>query len=412
MNSLARVFLATVSFGSLPDLLQGQATWIVDVLGRPGVNFSSIQAALDAFFVNDGDTLVVRGGTYKPFVASKGVRIVAQDLVIIDAAPSLPQGPAIVITSVPQGRCIVLQGLSARVLAAGLAPFVSIKSCPGSVVIERMSGMVVQSGNGWLNRSMLIRQSTYVAVSDSDLSSGGNGLEVSDSRLSFRYSTISCSVPTNLGTPGWPAMSLSNARVEIVSSTLTGAPGWLSHPTYGTQPAQPAIRALGLSSIRTGSLTELNAGALDPSLPGFAAPAIFGPASVGLYIDPGTIFGSLGPPIAGGATVTSVRASEVFIGDSTSNSVSFCVVARPLIPSVMLIGPLFPGSLGGAISVIDPLYAAAFPLAIGINGIGRLSLRLPDPIVGYGALAVQTIDLSATTLEQLLSFACPFVLAR
>src|SRR5688572_15277466 len=75
--------------------LLGQArTWIVDVNNGPGTNFTVLQTAFDT--VAEGDTLVVRRGTYAPCTTSKALTVLGEGgVAIVASQPNPPAGLAI-----------------------------------------------------------------------------------------------------------------------------------------------------------------------------------------------------------------------------------------------------------------------------------------------------------------------------
>lgn len=115
-------------------------TFIVDVNGGPGTNFTSIAAATAA--VPSGSRLLVQPGTYASFA------IVAKSLVI-DAAPGVVldtngPGPTIAINGLTSSQQVELRGLTwtSTAFFGNTGPLVA-DNCAGLIVID---GMRIPSG--------------------------------------------------------------------------------------------------------------------------------------------------------------------------------------------------------------------------------------------------------------------------
>ncbi|MBL9077290.1 MAG: hypothetical protein JNL08_07300 [Planctomycetes bacterium] len=89
-------------------------TWIVDAANGPGTNFLDLPAAIAA--ASDGDTILVRAGTYSPFtITGKNLQIrgAGAAATLVDALVA-GAGPAHAISASPDGIGSVLAGLRIR----------------------------------------------------------------------------------------------------------------------------------------------------------------------------------------------------------------------------------------------------------------------------------------------------------
>jgi hypothetical protein len=114
--------MRTLSPVLLCSLAAAQTTWIVDDSGGPGVNFTSLPAAVAA--AANGDTLLVAAGTYEAFhVANKALTIVgagagSTDIALAAPAPTL--GSAMLYVAMPpQGTTFRLSGVRVRTSPLG-----------------------------------------------------------------------------------------------------------------------------------------------------------------------------------------------------------------------------------------------------------------------------------------------------
>jgi hypothetical protein len=108
---------------ALTAAAQGQV-WVVDWLSGPGSHFNALQPAIDS--ASNGDTILVRDGTYGPFVIN------AKALTIAASSQSRPSigyaGNATRVDGIPGGLQVCLRGLEIYELEAN--------NCSGLVWIE------------------------------------------------------------------------------------------------------------------------------------------------------------------------------------------------------------------------------------------------------------------------------------
>ena len=111
----------------------GQRTWVVDQQRRPGIDFAQIQPAVAK--ARAGDTIIVRpqrpGSWYHPFNVNKGLRILVQQLVTVEAWFQKP----VLVTGLPTSETLVLKGFS-TVSRVCCIEHIVVRDCKGSVHIE------------------------------------------------------------------------------------------------------------------------------------------------------------------------------------------------------------------------------------------------------------------------------------
>lgn len=379
-----------------------QQTWVVDAQGRPGAHFVDIGQAILSTLVHAGDTVEVRGGTYPQFALFKGLKLVATEPATVVAAP-VSGVPNITVLNIPSGAVAIIEGFAVQQMTGG-SVMVKVRDCPGSVVLRNVTESITAPGNSWLFRTVSIVNAAFVDIESSDLSAGGNGLDVVSSRVLIHDSLIANTPPTIYGTPGWPALTINNSHVEITSSTIVGAPGYRNNPLWPPQPAMPAIVATGSSTLRVGPTAIINSGPPDAQQSGFGAAAIEGRSSVAACISPQASLGAAGAPIVGGVVPSYATAPEVHLRDAHNTQVGLAVRGSASAPMVLMVGRLAPVSIAGALLIVDPLQLAWLPVRIDHLGLGSLHLRLPGIIPGFMVAGIQALDLSAATTESMLSY--------
>ncbi len=112
----------------LAPLAYGQtSTWVVDDSGGPGVNFTSIGAAIAA--ASAGDRVLVREGNYAGFTLDKALFVLGTGFV---------QAGDVTVTDVAQGSIAALAGLRTGQL--------TITSCAGAVLFDAVVSTDTPSG--------------------------------------------------------------------------------------------------------------------------------------------------------------------------------------------------------------------------------------------------------------------------
>jgi hypothetical protein len=199
--------------------------WIVDDDGGPGVDFTSITAAVAVAL--PGDVILVRAGNYAGFTLHSGVRILGESGTFVTSV--------VQITGLPAGPRATLGGLSMRTLL--------VSSCGAPVTIE---------------------DSTVAPRTEQDLQGAQAIVTVQscpDVRL--RHVTVhSQSSATSPIVPARSAIRVLGSRVEISASSLTGMNGVDCGYFYpGTaQPGAPGVRGDAGASVHVAA-SNLTGGA-------------------------------------------------------------------------------------------------------------------------------------------------------
>lgn len=165
---LSTLFLTGLTTFPMPVL---GATWIVDDDAGPGVDFTSIQAAVDAASPND--VVLVRAGAYAAPTISKGLRVVGDGAAAISGVLRVQQTPS--------GSIAVVSGLRST---NGNGHGVLVASCAGSVVAEDL-------------------EASFYGVTDS----------------------FDVRVRGNLAPAGGTTLQSTSSRVEVVECAFRGAAG-------------------------------------------------------------------------------------------------------------------------------------------------------------------------------------------
>lgn len=167
-----RPVLTAVSMGLVSLSLAAQTTWVVDAAGAPGSQFTGLPAAFAA--VADGDTVIVRAGTYAPGTLSNAIRLIGEPGASVESPFG---GPSLVVNSIAAGQRCTVRGLRvAPYPFLSTVPAVHVLNCAGTVVLHDLNveshsstpGLRVQNCSAVLLSGSLIRPS--LAVEDSTLS--------------------------------------------------------------------------------------------------------------------------------------------------------------------------------------------------------------------------------------------------
>jgi len=177
---------------------------VVDDQPGPGVDFTAIQAAIDA--AADGDTILVRSGEYASFaIDGKALRLIgdAQG----GAKPRVAFGPQVVaIANAPASRELVLRGLR-------IEPRIEIASCAGTVLLEDVESAGVQAtACGALS---IVRSELFGSLNL-------DTLRLVDSSAHAWQSVV------HGGYPGRAGARLTNSALFLLSGHVAGGPGLIA----------------------------------------------------------------------------------------------------------------------------------------------------------------------------------------
>jgi len=187
-------------------------TYIVDAAGGPGSHFLDIQPAVE--FAVPGDVILIRPGTYHPFVVSEGLRIIGQGAVVLTSGA--PGSSVCKALGVPAGPALVISGINLSFVSS-----IEVNGCEASVIFDRMS-----YGN----------QVKIVDSSDVRLHRW-NGAAGDFSALNSRVEIVETAFigdggsQGQHGNPWWPggpgstALLATDSRIHFVLSSATGGGG-------------------------------------------------------------------------------------------------------------------------------------------------------------------------------------------
>jgi hypothetical protein len=161
--------------------LAGGAEWIVDLSGGAGSHFTDIQSAIA--FAQPNDRVLVRAGNYSGFVLDKPIFVRGSVGTIVTGL--------VRVQNIPSGARSAISRLQFR--------FLEVDDCDGGVVLESLA-TVPQTAN----------VGSQVIVTDSD----DVRMRACNFGVAFNYAAC--------GQPGMSGVLLSNATLELVSSTVWG----------------------------------------------------------------------------------------------------------------------------------------------------------------------------------------------
>ncbi|MEM7198953.1 MAG: hypothetical protein AAF628_01720 [Planctomycetota bacterium] len=255
-----------------------QTTWIVAEGGGPGVEFRRIQDALDE--AADGDTIVVRAGSYPEFrlSTSKGVLIAGEPGAIVGTAG----GVFFEVTDLVAGRTFSMRNLS---FTAG-ATQILFQDCAGQVYVEKVDVFQATVSNSFAINNCAQISLTQVATT------GLPAMRVTNSKVVF----ADCRIRATPWLTTFPALTVTNSETTMVDGLFAGGSS-----SFATPPAA-AIHMSGGTLTLAGRNTSVTAGSPGTPTP---TPAVLATGGE-VFIDPAVTLVSQGgaAPISGGAAVT------------------------------------------------------------------------------------------------------------
>lgn len=245
------------SFFLLATTLAAQRTWVVDASNGPGTTHTDLPPAIAA--AADGDTILVRAGSYSQFTTNKALRILGRTGASVAIKDQKVQ-QAVQISGIGAGKTFVLKGL--RVVGWRFrAPreAIRISNCAGLVHLDRL---VIPAAC----RTVLVRtchsgiriiRCTQVMISDSSVQAldpvfaDGSTVSICRSKLTAEDSKLQGRGLAKGPSPNSPALLARSSTVTLSTCTLRGG-GGLSVGQL-TRPGQPAIQATSSSITIAGT---------------------------------------------------------------------------------------------------------------------------------------------------------------
>ncbi len=353
-----------------------QQTWVVDVMGGPGSQFTQIQPAIDAASV--GDLLVVRPGSssfYNGFTLSKGVTILCEV-----RSSGVRITTDIIVRGVPSG-----QGANLKRLTGIYTSAIILEDNAGQVVLEKCRP-------GFQGGYVRVRNSAQVAIN-----------EVYSGELTIEGSLVTM----NRGLWGAdfaqdPLLTASDSIVVFGNSILegsranyNGANCRLVYPPGVAIGGHDSVLVLGAGTSVTGG--HLAVSGLNCPPISIQAAAITG-THMTVFRDPGATLGQVDP----GVTVITQRQPTLdgIVGDEVQGRMDF-----DLIGTAGSVGALIASAPGDAVGSPYGIqwadlgaYLIADVAAIGPTGHHRVSFAMPAAYPYGQPMVFQSIVLDAGAL--------------
>lgn len=189
-----------------------QRTWIVDIDGRPGTDFTELSAAVAA--AAPGDTVAVRpsamGGGYSGFTTNKGLNIVSNQALL-----STSSDP-VVVTGLPAGQVFRMAGFLEPRNQSLVARFTG---CQGVVQLEDMHaleyGFMFPNGP-----SISITNCALVTMVDVE-NFGTPAVQADSSRVMLTRCRLGV---TSINIGGGPAVRGTQSTIDIVEPAFDAGP--------------------------------------------------------------------------------------------------------------------------------------------------------------------------------------------
>ena len=319
--------------------------WIVDASGGAGTDFTDLPPAIRVAVA--GDVILVRPGSYSPFLLDKGVAI---EGVAVTIGRSTTARPSVDIQNLPAGQHAALRGLT---LSDDLRPL-GVANCPGSVLLDRLEFTPFTSSVA----TLAIDGASQVTIAGGTFR-GRPAVQAVGSTVTITDATLLAGPVTSPLGSASPALVATHARVFLSRCTLTGG------NNFPVAPAGPAIAAFTSQLVITDDGSNLLQSGQGTSV------AILRNEGGTLLLDPAVRFGA-GVRVGGSGSVTtrpvpSLRGIGVAIGNVVNLDL-FSPAGDIVLLLLGLPGPeLVVPELGGS-AFLDPL-SLSVP-AVGVQGPG------------------------------------------
>jgi hypothetical protein len=255
-----RAIVSLVAFGCVSALanptVSSQSVWVVDDVPGPGVNFVTIQDAVDA--AADRDIVLVRGGAYPGFsIVGKGLVVTAD----AGALVFLSLSTQVVVKGTAPGQSTILRGLGgfANLLAQDVNGPLWIEDCDfapqnffAETAIQLVSCASVSIARTTAKGSTAISQFA---------SFGGHGLHAITSQVAAYDSKFIGAVGSSIvpagAYAGGSGASVAGGSLYAARCVFQGGAGGNSLGTGGASGAEGA-GGHGIDSSSTTSVTTVN----------------------------------------------------------------------------------------------------------------------------------------------------------
>jgi hypothetical protein len=288
---------------ALMSCAAAQRTWVVDAVAGAGADFTDIAPAVLA--AADGDTVLVRRGTYTHFVVrGKSLRVMAvagQRPWIRRATEWPPVERAVVeVRDLAEGQTVALREL--QITSDDYQRGLWIRNCAGSVHLDDI--LVNDQGVELPLGGSVIESCRLVTLANGSLVGGRPALSAALSQLVVTGSHISGSSAMQLvGTSfwnAWPGLRLVRSTASLASTSVLGGDGLCSSHWGGIAPRAAIEASASNLTISGGAGTRCAAGR-DVHPTRSRVPAIVGSSDSSIVADPKVAFGSVNgaEPITG-----------------------------------------------------------------------------------------------------------------
>lgn len=388
---------------------RGGTVWVVDDDAGAGVDFTTLQAAVDA--ASDGDAILVRPGSYAPFaVDGKGLSIVGEEGAVVDTWPDA--FVSVQVANLDASEWFLLLGLDLE-RAGTLGVAIRLEGNAGNVWLEDVavtgqgaSAAVVQEC-----ASVVIVRCEFTSVAFAllpDFVFGGSaGLFAQDSSVALYESvaTGSKGAPNShpfacvLADDGGAGLATSGGDVFVSGSTLRGGEGGdgVEVPVTfvgagGDGGAGLDVQASTASALVVDTTLEAGEGGTGASCPGGNP----GPP----FCDPGAVLSFASGVARSVRSTTPLLEGAAGVLDFEGDDADFVVLG------ISKTAYLFP--LPGALGPLDILPATTFAIGSLPPG-GTTSLPFTADDLGSGVdFAVWYGQAAFAGLDATIRFGAPF----